>query len=279
MSLVCFASQKGAPGCTLAALATAAAWPTTDGRRKLFVEADPDGGVLAVRYGLGLEPGLVTMAAATRAGAGAAAVFDHAQELPGGLAAVPCPDHPDQARAALDAAADGLAELLTNAPGLDVIVDVGRLHGDSPAMSLVRAADIVLMVSSRGAESLQPSARRMSTLEPETAALGWVLVGDGPHTAEEIQGAYGFPVVARIPTDVRAARALEGTGPTRRLRRTPLVRAAATLATNLDGLLNPNTDAAPTSAAGPDPDRTDRARDDLPDVFADRDDQTVEPTP
>lgn len=54
MALVCFVSQKGSPGTTTTALAVAAAWLTPDGRRKLFVEADPFGGVLALRYQLGL---------------------------------------------------------------------------------------------------------------------------------------------------------------------------------------------------------------------------------
>ena len=58
MALICFASQKGSPGATLSALTVAAAWPNLAGRRKLLVEADPDGGVLAVSYRLGREPGL-----------------------------------------------------------------------------------------------------------------------------------------------------------------------------------------------------------------------------
>ena len=46
MSLICFANGKGAPGGTTAMLATASLWPM---ERRLVVEADPDGGVLAAR--------------------------------------------------------------------------------------------------------------------------------------------------------------------------------------------------------------------------------------
>ena len=229
-------------------------------------------------------PGLVTLAAATRAGADRVNVFDHAQELPGGLAAVPCSDRPDQARSALTAAAEDLGELFANADRMDVIVDVGRLRSDSLAMPLVREADVVLMVSARTAEQLQPSARRMTALRPEAAHLGWVLVGDGPHTPAEVESAYGFPIVAAIPHDPRAARALEGAAPTRRLRRTPLVRAAATLASNLSGWLHPTgtPSVAPTvdeeiSTVGAEaPTLTELARQTL-DVFADPDESSVEP--
>lgn len=60
-------SQKGAPGVTLTSLLLAAAWPSTPGRRKLLLEADPSGGSLALRYRLGLETSLITLAVAARA--------------------------------------------------------------------------------------------------------------------------------------------------------------------------------------------------------------------
>src|SRR5262249_57798282 len=65
VSLVVVAGGKGAPGATTTALGLASAWT---GQRRVVVEADPDGGVLAARLGLGLAPGLMTVAAAPRPG-------------------------------------------------------------------------------------------------------------------------------------------------------------------------------------------------------------------
>ena len=58
MKVISLASVRGAPGVTTTAVLLASTF--TDG---LVVEADLDGGVLAVRYGLGREPGLTTFAA------------------------------------------------------------------------------------------------------------------------------------------------------------------------------------------------------------------------
>src|SRR4051812_17131410 len=62
--------------------------------RAVLVEADPDGGVLALRYGLGREPGLLTLAAArdvdeTR-------LLEHTQRLPGGLPVAVAPESADR---------------------------------------------------------------------------------------------------------------------------------------------------------------------------------------
>ena len=180
MSLICFTSQKGAPGTTLMALATAASWPASPNRRKLFLEADPDGGVLAMRYGLGVEPGLVTLAAAVRGGIDSSTLFDHAQELPGGLGAVVCPDSANQVHAALSASGHELGLFLAGLDDVDVIADVGRLSPTSPALSFVAAARSVLMVARPSVEELQPAARRLSALASRFKSVGWVLVGDGP---------------------------------------------------------------------------------------------------
>ena len=112
MTLVCLASQKGAPGVTLTALALGVSWHGATRRRAVLLEADPAGGVLAIRYRLGLEPGLVTLAAAARAGSPgeAGSVWDHAQRLPGGMPAVLAPDGADQVHAALRAGGDALGD-------------------------------------------------------------------------------------------------------------------------------------------------------------------------
>src|SRR5688572_10390884 len=58
-------SVRGAPGVTSWSLLLASAWPSprTD---RVVLEADADGGVLAARYGLGVEPGVAALVAAAR---------------------------------------------------------------------------------------------------------------------------------------------------------------------------------------------------------------------
>src|SRR3546814_13554520 len=62
----------------------------------LLVEADLSGGVLAVRYGLGREPGLTSLAAANPTEEGG--WLDHAQDA-GGVPVLVGPDSPEAAEA------------------------------------------------------------------------------------------------------------------------------------------------------------------------------------
>ena len=164
MALICFASQKGSPGVTLTALAVAAAWPTYEGRRKLLIEVDADGGSLAIRYQLGRQPGLLTLAAAGRHGLGRDELWAHAQELPGGLAAILAPERADRATAVLSANAKNLGAWLAALPDVDVIADCGRLSPTSPAVVFAAHADLVLFVARPTAEQIQPAAERAAAL-------------------------------------------------------------------------------------------------------------------
>ena len=65
MTLLVVASVAGAPGATRLALGLAASWPDLD-RRRVVVEADPDGGRLGAELGTGVEPGLMALALASR---------------------------------------------------------------------------------------------------------------------------------------------------------------------------------------------------------------------
>lgn len=239
MALLCFASQKGAPGVTTTALAVAATWPDSEQRRKLLLEADASGGALALRYQLSLERSLVTLAIAGRAGLDADELWEHVQELPGGLGVIVAPDGADQAHAALETSSRQLGSWLAEQTDLDVIADIGRMTSPSPAMGLVDAADAVLMVARPEAEQLQPAARRLESLAGTCPAVGWVLIGNGPHGWEEVESTYGFPVVAVIADDPRTATSLRGGATSSRITRSPLVRSAASLAETLDGWLHP----------------------------------------
>ncbi|MCB0994227.1 MAG: hypothetical protein KDB21_03985 [Acidimicrobiales bacterium] len=233
MALICFASAKGSPGSTLTALAVAAAWPTSGDRRKLLLEADASGGTLALRYGLGLEPGLVTFAVAAQRHLDPDAVWNHGQTLPGGLPVIVAPDNPDRAASVLTRSAGTIANRLAEQSDLDVIVDLGRLGTEAPSMDILRAADVTLMVARPTVEQLQPATHRLRSLPVPDDRLGWVLIGQAPHSAAEVREALGYDVAGVIADDPRGAAALEGGAAGSRLRRSALARSATALAETL----------------------------------------------
>ncbi len=240
MTLICFTSQKGSPGATLTALAVAASFPVANGRRKILLEADCTGGTLALRYQLPTEPGLLTLAAAIRSSQDNELLWQHSQELPGGLSIVACPDGPDQVYAALAATGRSLGRWLEALPDVDVICDVGRLTPNSPTIDFVAEASAVLMVARPNVEQLQPAARRMVTLAPVIEHLGWVLIGDSPYGPADVESTYGMPVVGVISDDSRAAGKLESGVVSSKLVRSPLVRSAGSLAEVLADWLRPD---------------------------------------
>lgn len=253
MALICFASQKGAPGATMSALAVAAAWPNLSGRRKLLVEADPDGGVLAVRYRLGREPGLLSLVGAGSQGMSRDGLWAHTQRLPGGLPVVVAPDRPEQTTAALVASGSALGEWLRSLDDVDVIADVGRLGVSSPAVPFATAADLLLMVARPTADQIQPAAERLDTLSRSTRHVGWCLIGTKPYSPEEIEDVHGIRVVGTLADDPKGAAALEtGTSQPRRVR-SPLVRSAASFADALADWLHPDAEHVDQSE-GTDPD-------------------------
>ena len=167
--LLCLASIKGSPGVTTTALALAACWPAS--WRRVLVEADPAGGDLAARYGLPLTPGLVSLAAAARRSTDPELVWEHAQELPGGLPVVAGPTRADQAHAALAAVcgADGRAGVLgafTGRGDVVAVVDCGRLDRD-PVTSGVIASG-----GSAAAGRATPSRRAGASRGPRGAVRG-----------------------------------------------------------------------------------------------------------
>lgn len=255
MTLICLASQKGSPGVSAAALAVAASLRPGPGRRKLLLEADVSGGVLAIRYRQPTEPGLVTLAAAARAGLDDEELWRHTRELPGGLAAVVCPDGADRVQSALAAAGARLGRHLADRRDVDVICDLGRLAPGSPAMELAAESTALLMVARPQAEQLQPAAQRLQALKPEVDNLGWVLVGDRPHGPVDVETTFGFPVVGVLADDRRTVEAIEAGAVSRRVRRHPYVRSATSLADTLRTWLSPLTDAPP----GPSPPADDSA--------------------
>lgn len=240
MSLVTLCSVHGSPGVTTTSLALAGAWP--EHRRCMVVEADPFGGVVAARFGLGDTPGLASLAAVARRGLDAEVLWQHAQQLPGGVPVLVGPPSADQAHIVLGDLAPYLAEWCTQHPEVDVIGDCGRLAPGVPTLELLRRADAPLVVTRPTADQLRLAANRLRSLDTLDADVRLLLIGDTPYGPEEVGAALQVGVAGVIAWDPPAAEALSGGAGIRDLRRALLARSAAAL---VDSLMF---DAAPHAA-------------------------------
>ena len=230
-------------GATTAATGLAMLWPS-EGRRVL-IEADPAGGTLAASCGLSAEPGLVSLAAAARRQADPALVFDHAQRLPDQTPVVCAPPGGDQARSALSM----LGTLIGGLGGLDelAVVDYGRLDPNGSNSRLFQAADMSVLLCRPQLGDLNALAAFLELEQAPTAGrLLVVLAGQGPYRRAEIADTLAIEVVGQLPWDPEAAAGLMSHSPSsRRLTRTPLVRALRSLAEDLAGRTRPDNSASP----------------------------------
>lgn len=219
MKIVTLASLRGAPGVTTAALLLASTF--TDAA---VVEADLDGGVLAVRYGLGREPGLTTFAAS--GGEDGHDWAAHAQDV-GGLPVLVGPDAPAASAALWRTAGERLTHKLVAADGI-AVVDAGRLRSLVP---VVTASDLLAVLVCPIAEQLVALTHLLPTLHQTIRGrVAVVLVGDGPYRAADVEGPLGVAVLAELPDDRGAAEALRnGTASSTRLARSRLARAVTAL--------------------------------------------------
>jgi hypothetical protein len=216
---------------TTTALVLAASWP--DPRRCLLVEADPFGGVIAARYGLTDTPGLSTLAAQSRRGLDTAAVEEHVQQLPGGLPILVGPASPEETQAVWRDVAGPLAEWAGNQHDVDVIVDRGRLLPGPPPNGLADRGP-TLVVTRPTLDQLRPASIRQAALAATGVDTSLLLVGECPYGPEEVAITMGVTVAGSVAWDPRTAAVLTGAqGAMRDLRRTSLVRSAATLAESL----------------------------------------------
>ena len=248
MSLLGLCSAHGSPGVTTTALALAATWP--EDRRCLLVEADPFGGVIGARYGLGDTPGLSSLAAVARRGLDEEAVWGHVQQLPGGVSVLLGPASADEAHAVLGDVVGVLAGWCAAQGEVDVIVDCGRIGPGSPTMEVLATADAAMLLARPSIDQLRPAAHRLAAFEASDVKVSLLLVGDQPYRSDEVAATVPTEIAGVIAWDPRTAAVLTGRrGTVRDLRRSPLVRSAATLAERLAGALPRSGPSGGTEAA------------------------------
>jgi cellulose biosynthesis protein BcsQ len=220
--LVSVLSLKGSPGATTFAVALAARWPAP--ARVLVVEADPSGGDLGMRFSLPSTSGLMSLVAAARGGCGEDLVWQHAQQLPGGLPVIAASPDAGQARAALSALAlesaegDGVFRVAANQPGTVVIVDCGRIDLGSPALPIVRASDVVVLLSRAHGDDLAHLSRRLPAIGRWSPNPVLLLIGDG-YSSVDVAREFGVLPLGRVPHDPNGAAVLCGRPNTLRRKR------------------------------------------------------------
>ena len=236
MSMIVIGSVKASPGVTTATLALGAMWP--QGRTALIVELDRAGGDIAARFGLPSEPGLVSLAAATRHKPDSdGLVWQHAQQLPGGLPVLIAPPSGARTRAAM---AMLQPRLFADLPDVDVLADLGRVElDDAAATSLVAAADLVVIAVRPVLAELHHLAATAPTIRACNANITVLICGRGSYGRDDVEHGLGIDVIGILPHDIDGAEALAGTPTsTPGFSRLPLLRSARTLAEGIAGRLH-----------------------------------------
>lgn len=147
MTLIAVGAGKGGPGVTTASVALAAVWP----RPAVLAECDLAGSDLPYRLPargggpLARDRGVVSLASAARGSVGPEVVWEHTQELDGGLPVLVGPSRPAQA-AAMASAWTPISGMLAGLPGTDVIADCGQLLGETPLVPVLRRASLIVLV-------------------------------------------------------------------------------------------------------------------------------------
>ncbi|MBO0787324.1 MAG: hypothetical protein J2P33_14765, partial [Actinobacteria bacterium] len=147
MALIAVAADKGAPGVTTSSVVLAAVWP----RPVLLAECDASGGDLVYRLpaagGGRLDPqrGLLSLAVASRHGLQPQQVWEHTQQLHGGLDVLTGVTSSEQG-AGLEPLWGAVGDAFARLPQADVIADCGRLGVEGSHYDLLaRAATVVLI--------------------------------------------------------------------------------------------------------------------------------------
>lgn len=229
MTVVVGASAHGSPGVSTALQLLAAQWPNSS-TVPVVIEADASGGVLAARYGISLTPGMVTLAESLRKGE-QPALLDHAQRLPSGVACVALSPSATASSAQLKSTVGFLGPYLQSVDH-PVLVDAGTMLPDSRFAASAVSADLLLWFVRPTREELLVLRHRLAE-SPQPDEVGIVLIGDAPYGAVQVHEALEVPVLGVLPVDVRGAAAVNIGGDDRFLRRSPLTRACAKLAEQL----------------------------------------------
>ncbi|MEV4323125.1 hypothetical protein AB0J37_12915 [Microbispora rosea] len=234
--LTVLCSGGHSPGVTTTGLALTLAWP----REVLFAECDPAGGSVLSGYLVGQpqERGLGEWAVQLRRGADpGSTLHEQVLHLAGTVSRRILPGLADPAQvASVRQLWVDITKTFTATPG-DVIADVGRVGGWDMPTPLLTDSDQVLAVvrpTLVDLSALAPRLTEIRAMRGRRSGPRVLLIGAGPYGRKEVAKTLGVEVVDHLPHDPRAAAVLShGIGNERYLPRSPLIRAARSLADHL----------------------------------------------
>ncbi len=182
------------------AIGLAASWPEPD-RTRVVLEADPDGGRLGAELGVGVEPGLMAVALASRTpGLTSADVLERGGASVADWYVVPAPPSAEQTHSVLVHAGSTLARVVASDPGGSVwIVDAGRLSTHSPAMPFAREAEQVVVVTGGAFPALQLVPHRVDALRAAGCTVSVAVIEPTSWPADEIADFVGADIAAVLP--------------------------------------------------------------------------------
>jgi len=198
----------------------------------LLIEADPHGGVLGHRFGVSgtsAQRNLMTFAIDTRRAFRAEAMSKNLNEI-AGFDAILAPVDPARSVLAIQQASPVISERLAPV-SRPVVADLGRIHQNSAALRLARAADVAYIVMHPTTDQIQASLFQLNVLRLQGLKPQLILVGQKPFHADEVSATTEAPVAAVLPFRPQDAVALSGgkfkPGP---FKRSPLWRSIVALA-------------------------------------------------
>ena len=188
--IVALSSVAGAPGVSSWCVLLAAAWPpVTDDR--VVLEADLSGGVFGARYGLGVDPGVVSLIAALRRSSdGAVDVGDHGRLLAPGVWLIPGPESAEQSTKVWSGSMGDVAGCAVADPGV-WFVDCGRGPGHGSDADFVRGAVLSIVVSRAQVEHLVQVPSRVAELRKWCGRVAVLVVGRPGHGTDELGVFFG----------------------------------------------------------------------------------------
>ena len=236
MTVIAVTAAKSSPG--VSTVAEVMAQLGVPENRRVLVDADPSGGEWLLRAGVAHEPGLASLAVASRRGLAPGEVAEHVQRLGDGLGVIVAPAAARQVTSALELVGASLVDHL-RADGVDAVVDCGMLSALSPALPVVRAADLLVLVSRSTPSGLVHLAPWAEQLGGEGVPLALVLVDHGhkarreaAYSEADVAEALGVEVLGTMADDPdSAARLFAEPGRLARLANSRLVRSMRPVAT------------------------------------------------
>ena len=196
--IVSLSSAHGSPGVTSWAVLLGAA---LSGVERVVLEADADGGVLAARFGLGVDPGVATLLAVARRHDDRNRWFEVstvARRLGERLWVIPSAESAERVVPVWGSSADDVARVAARDDRV-WLVDCGRLSPSSFALPFAARSALTIVVCGPHQEDLVAVPARIAGLQRAGAETAGVLVvGRARYGADELTDFFGTGLVWQV---------------------------------------------------------------------------------